>query len=171
MDKSDLKVKFKELVPAALNNEETAKSELIKLTQAPLYKFCLLLGNSREMAEDLCQEVYIKAFRSLTQLKKPESFLSWLYQIAKNLFMDLMRAQKSTTHIIPDEESNESTPEVILQLRQILSQFDMDDRYLILLIELEGQSYKEAADVLKTSEDAVRSKIHRLRQDFLKKLK
>ncbi|MBL7669750.1 MAG: RNA polymerase sigma factor [Bdellovibrionaceae bacterium] len=160
-----------ELVAAALKGEETAKSELIRFTQTPLFKFCVLLGNSRESAEDLCQDVYIKAFRNLDQLKNSEAFLGWLYQIAKNLFLDRKRTEKSTTHLIPDHKSPDSTPESILQLRQILSQFETEDRYLILLIELEGQSYKEAAELISCSEDAVRSRIHRLRHELLKKLK
>lgn len=165
------KSRLLELVTAALQEEETAKSELIRLTQTPLFKFCILLGNSRESAEDLCQDVYIKAFRNLNQLKKPEVFQGWLYQIAKNLFLDLKRLEKPTTHLIPDHESTDSTPETILQLRQILSQFETEDRYLILLIELEGQSYNEAAELISCSEDAIRSRIHRLRQELLKKLK
>lgn len=171
MDNSDIKIRFKELIPGALNDEESAKSELIRITQSKLFKFCMLLGHNRELAEDLCQDVYIKAFRSLTQLKKPEAFLGWLYQIAKNLFMDMKRSQKDTTHNMPDQESLDSTPETILQLQQLLSQFEPEDRYLILLIEMEGQSYKEAAELTQSTEDAVRSKIHRLRQEFLKKLK
>jgi RNA polymerase sigma-70 factor, ECF subfamily len=171
MDKSELKTRFKELVPAALNNEETAKSELIRLTQTALFKFCILLGNNRETAEDLSQDVYIKAFRSLSQLQNAEAFLSWLYQIAKNMFLDLKRSQKPTTHILPEEVSSGSAPEVMYQLQQALSHFDTEDRYLILLIELEEQSYKEAADLLNTTEDAIRSKIHRLRQEFQKKIK
>ncbi len=160
-----------ELVSAALRDEETAKSELIRWTQSPLFKFCILLGTSRESAEDLCQDVYIKAFRNLNQLKKPEAFLGWLYQIAKNLFLDLKRSEKPTTHLVADHESTDSTPETVLQLRQLLSQFDTEDRHLILLIELEGQSYKEAAELISCSEDAVRSRIHRLRHELLKKLK
>lgn len=171
MNKAELKNRFKELIPAALNNEETAKSELIRLTQAGLFKFCVLLGNNRETAEDLCQDVYIKAFRNLSQLQSSESFLSWLFQIAKNMFLDLKRSQKSTTHIIPEEVSSGSAPEVMYQLQQALSRFDTEDRYLILLIELEEQSYKEAAELLNSTEDAVRSRIHRLRQDFQKKIK
>lgn len=170
-DNSAEKSRLIELVAAALQGEETAKSELIRFTQTPLFKFCILLGTSRESAEDLCQDVYVKAFRNLDQLKKPEAFLGWLYQIAKNLFLDLKRSEKPTTHLIPDSESPGSTPETILQLRKILSQFETEDRYLILLIELEGQSYKEAAELISCSEDAVRSRIHRLRHELLKKLK
>lgn len=171
IENSKQKARFIELVAAALRHEETAKSELIRMTQAPLFKFCILLGNSREIAEDLCQDVYIKAFRNLDQLKKPEAFLGWLYQIAKNLFLDHKRSERPTTHLVPDRESTDSTSETIFQLRQLLSQFETEDRYLILLIELEGQSYKEAAELISTSEDAVRSRIHRLRQEIIKKLK
>jgi RNA polymerase sigma-70 factor (ECF subfamily) len=170
MSESDvnLNAKMAALVAAALQGEERARGALIEATQDKLYRFCFMLGRNKEGAEDLCQEVYLKAFRNLAKIKNPEAFQGWLYQIAKNLFIDMKRAKGGEPP--PTEDENASPDmETAMHVREILSQFETEDRALLLLVELEGQSYKEAAETLETTEDAVRSKLHRLRQAFLKK--
>lgn len=174
MENSNLQEKFKGLVRQALDGNESAQSELIDLTQAKLFKFCLLLGHNKELAEDICQEAYIKAFLNLKQLKQSENFQGWLYQIAKNLYFDLKRSssQKETPiEELPDTFAESSDWLLVINVRRVLSQFDLEDRYLILLIELEGYSYQEAAELTGTTEDTVRSKLHRLRKLFIKKFK
>lgn len=162
-----LGTKYAALVGSAQGGDERALAALIELTQDKLFRFCFMLGRNKEGAEDLCQEVYLKAFRSLAKIKNPAAFPSWLYQIAKNLFIDLKRAE--TEPLEPEDESTSPNYETALHVREVLSHFETEDRVLLLLVELEGQSYKEAAETLETTEDAVRSKLHRLRQIFLKK--
>lgn len=162
------------LIDLAKHHDAKAQSELIVLTQQRLFKFCLLLGNNRELAEDLCQEAYIKAFSSLEKLNAPDSFYAWLCQIAKNLFFDHKRKKKEeplSEEAAEKAESTDQQMESVIQVQKVLRTFDPDDRYLLLLVELEGMSYRETAEMLKTTEDAVRSKLHRLRQEFVKKLK
>lgn len=168
-----MKEELKTLVPLALENDQRAQAKIIDLTQNRLFKFCVLLGHNRELAEDLCQEAYIKAFANLKKLDTPESFYPWLCQIAKNLFFDHTRKQKEKLGDGEGDDegsSTESNMEDIIQVQKVLKSFDPADRFMLLMIELEGMSYKETADQLKTTEDAVRSKLHRLRQEFVKKL-
>lgn len=173
----DFKKDLARLVESAKQNETRAQAAIIELTQAKLFKFCVLLGHNRELAEDLCQEAYIKAFNNLHKLNDPESFYSWLCQVAKNLFYDIKRSQKEDLMQSEDadvEDEHESTDpqmESIIQVQRVLKEFEPDDRFILLMIELEGMSYKETADLMKTSEDAIRSKLHRLRQVFIKKIK
>ena len=168
-----MKDQLKELVPLALQQDQRAQSQIITLTQSRLFKFCILLGHNRELAEDLCQEAFIKAFANLSKLDTPESFYPWLCQIAKNLFFDHNRKQKEKLSENENEESGDSSDssmEDIIQVQRVLKEFDPNDRFLLLMVELEGLSYKETGEQLKMSEDAVRSKLHRLRQEFVKKL-
>ncbi len=162
------------LIDLAKHHDTKAQSELIVLTQQRLFKFCVLLGNNRELAEDLCQEAYIKAFNNLEKLNSPDSFYAWLCQIAKNLFFDHKRKRKEEPLNDDAAEMNHGADlqmESVIQVQKVLRTFDPEDRYLLLLVELEGLSYRETAELLKTTEAAVRSKLHRLRQEFVKKLK
>ncbi len=162
------------LIELAKSKDPRAQSELIVLTQQRLFKFCILLGNNRELAEDLCQEAYVKAFNSLARLNSPDSFYPWLCQIAKNLFFDIKRKKAEVLSSNEDQNFEAATAdrqlESIVQVQKVLRTFDPEDRYLLLLVELEGLSYRETAEMLKTTEDAIRSKLHRLRQEFVKKL-
>jgi RNA polymerase sigma factor (sigma-70 family) len=54
----------------------------------------------------------------------------------------------------------------LLAIQQVLSHFEPDDRWLLLMVDLEGQTYKEAAQALRVTEDTVRTRIFRLRQKF-----
>jgi RNA polymerase sigma-70 factor (ECF subfamily) len=152
--------------------ETRAQGELIDLVQARLYKFCLLLSHNREVAEDLSQETLIKCLQNIASLKKSETFVGWMYQIARNLFIDLKRKPGSKDTLSLDDLAHvgvDTNMDLILNVQKVLSQFEADDRFLLLLIELEGCSYKEAGEILHMTEDAVRSKLHRLRSVFVKK--
>lgn len=152
--------------------DDSARQEVILRTQDRLFKFCLLLCHNKELAEDLCQEAFIKAFRNINSMQNPRVFLGWMCQIAKNLFIDHTRSASFKSHVSDASLENMGDhPEMdlILSVQKVLSQFDPEERLLLMLIEMEGHSYKEAGDITGVSEDAVRSKIHRLRSLFIKK--
>jgi RNA polymerase sigma-70 factor (ECF subfamily) len=162
-----------EVVVRLQSGDKQAQGELIDLTQKKLFKFCLLLGNNKELAEDLCQETYIKVIQNISSLKNPDTCLGWIYQIAKNAFVDVKRKPDSKNQILDNDlkdSGSDQKMDLILSVQKVLSQFETDDRLLLLLIELEGYSYKETGDIIGSSEDAVRSKLHRLRTIFIKKM-
>ena len=174
MDRTQAESQLTEVVKKVQAGEANAQGELITLTQERLFKFCLLLGHNRELAEDLCQESFIRAIQNIQKLKNPETFIGWLYQIAKNLFIDTKRSA-ANKEFVSDESVKEvgqaSNMDLILNVQRTLQIFDPDERLLLLLIELEGYSYKEAGDLVGLSEDAVRSKLHRLKGTFIKNFK
>jgi RNA polymerase sigma-70 factor (ECF subfamily) len=159
-------------VVRVLEGDEAAKIALIEQIQDRLYKFCLLTSRNRQLAEDLCQETLIKAFQNLHTLKEPATFVGWVFQIARNLLIDLKR-RPVNKEIQPLEfavgTANSVNHEAIMTVQKVLASFEPDDRLLLLLIELEGYSYKEAGEIVGLSEDAVRSKLHRLKTAFIKK--
>lgn len=181
MKKNDVSTDLSELVLKAKNQDPAAQGALIELTQNRLIKFCILLGSNKELAEDLCQEAYIKAFTSLNKLDSANSFYAWLCQIAKNLFFDHKRKYKEKLQTSEDSTEKDQhlfskgeflSPDLasIIQVQTVLNSFDPEDRFIILMIELEGMTYLETANRLNTTEDTIRSKLHRLRQEFIKKL-
>lgn len=157
-----------EIIKKATQGDPSAQSAIIELTQVRLFKFCILLGHNRELAEDLCQDVYIKAFQNLKKLEKSVSLQSWLSQIAKNLFIDHVRLQTNKMHEpLTLEKADPSSLDEILQVQRTLAQFEPEERFLLILVGLEGSSYSEAAELTGLSEDAVRSKLHRLKSKFV----
>lgn len=163
---------FTALVLKVLEGGEGASAQLIEATQSRLFKFCLLLCRNREVAEDLCQETLLKALQNIKSLKDPNTFLGWIYRIARNLYTDIKRKPGSRDETLDDvaaQAANGADLDVVMNVQKILAKFEPDERLLLLLVELEGCSYKEAGEVLELSEDAVRSKLHRLRGAFIRK--
>jgi|GEM_PF-2319310 RNA polymerase sigma factor, sigma-70 family len=147
------------------------QARIYTAVSARLLRFCRLLSHNREIAEDIAQEAILKSFHRIEHLEKPEQYLSWLYQIAKNSYLDQQR-RLSQFHKITKLHTGESQHaypnEQTLEIKELIRFMNLEDRSLFLLIELEERSYKEVATILNISEDAVRSKLHRLRMSFLK---
>ena len=71
-----------------------AMGYLIEQTQDKLMKFCVYLCRDAHLAQDLCQDAYIKALDKIKKLKEPQKFEIWLFQVTKNLYFDYLRVQK-----------------------------------------------------------------------------
>lgn len=164
----------KRLVEEARAGDAKALRALVEATQSRLYRFCLVLCGDAIRAEDLAQEAYIKAFDNLASLKNPDAFIDWLFRLTRHLFIDQTR---KTSESLLAAEDGDLGPEIPVAasiseayaVHEALSQFEPEDRVLLMLVDLEGYTYAEAAQHLGTSEDAVRSKLFRLRQEFVKK--
>ncbi len=164
------------LAEAACSGDQKAFGLLIEKTQARLFRFTLALCGNRQLAEDLCQEAYLKAFSRLSTLENGKAFLDWLFQITKNQYLDHVRSKASRTVSTEDEPiADESTSSAdfaeALAVHEALSQFEPEDRWLLLLVDLEERTYREAAEQLSITEDAVRTRLFRLRKEFLQKWK
>lgn len=163
------------LVVRARKGDEAAIAELIDAVQDRLFRFLVLLCGNQELARDLCQDTLIQAIDSLDKLKNPEGFGSWLFKTAKSRFLDHVRRPANAagpaleeipeTEFDPDGLSKESS----LHVQQILASLKEEERLVLLLIDLEGRSYEEAAEVIGITENAVRSRLHRARKVFVEK--
>lgn len=161
---SDLAEKIK-------SGDKDAFGRFIELTQNRMLRFTLTLTGERTLAEDLVQEAYVKAYSAMRTLNKNESVLDWLFKIVKNLHLDFVRARKNQ-NVSLDEANLESVcaeeadRAELLAVHRALSQFEPEDRHLLLLVDLEERSYEEAGQILGISEDAVRTRLFRLRKRF-----
>lgn len=165
---------LKDLVAKAAAGDKAAVRELVEATQARLFKFCLVLTGDKSRAEDLSQDAYLKALESLSSLKEHGAFIDWLFRVTKNLYIDQMRRRReqSATPESLNEIAAES-PELaeVIAVHRVLSQFEPQDRFLLVLVDMEDYSYKDASASLGISEDAVRSRLFRLRKEFVEKFK
>jgi RNA polymerase sigma-70 factor (ECF subfamily) len=155
-------------------------------TQHRAYQMAYRLTGSREEAEDLTQDAYLRAYRFFPTFDPHSSFESWFFRILLNRFFDLLRHRLKRKPLsldqsvgseedddsllleIPDETHN---PERILmervmdeQLQTVLATLPEPFRRAVLLCDVEGLSYEEIAQTMGTSEGTVRSRIHRGRQ-------
>lgn len=155
--------------------DERAFEALISQTKDRLFRFLLFLTSDIQLANDLCQDTYLYAFEHIKKLREPLAFPRWLCLIAKNRFLDQRRSPKNRTHY-PIENLDRfgvsqqaEDPVLVIQTQKALSQLEEKDRCVLLLIDLEGYSYAETANIIGVSENAVRSRLHRARMAFHEK--
>lgn len=158
----------------AKKGDETALGMLIELTQGHLFRFSLYLCHDRQRAEDLCQDAYLKTLNRLDSIEEASKLLPWMFQVIKNQFIDYTRSAKSKETSFEDEgdsseivESSTSSPDTTLAVRACLAKLTEDHRLVIVLVDSEGYSYSEAAQLIGITEEALKSRLFRARKEFL----
>ncbi|MCL4367628.1 MAG: RNA polymerase sigma factor [Actinobacteria bacterium] len=132
-----------------------------------------MLG-SRQDAEDITQETFIRAFRSIGQLRDEERLSAWLYSIASHLCLDHLRRRKLITWLpwSGDDGSQERADDSVVDVeetdlvRRSLQELPPKDRACLALRSIEGFSCSEIAEMMKCSEAAVWNRLARARAKF-----
>lgn len=154
-----------EIVKRAQAGDSQAFGELYDHYLGQIYRFVYYKVFSKETAEDLVSDTFMKAFGRLSSYKENRGqFSTWLYQIARNTVIDYYRTQKS--HISIDDTFdipfNERTPEqidVLASLNKVeeyLKKLPARQREIIMMRVWEGQSFKEIASNIGGSESSIK---------------
>jgi len=137
-----------------------------------------MLRNTRmdHMAEDLCQETFYKAYRSLHSFRELEaSFSTWLYTIARNTVLSELRKNRNGNVYLEDSGyepavAAESTPEQALlrsekvtMVREAINNLPEKQRSALILREYDGLDYQEIANILGQTVSSVKSLLFRAR--------
>lgn len=164
------------LVAQARQGDREAFGGLVELFQKRLMRFCVVMVGTAAEAEEICQETFVRAFQEIKNLSDDSQFLNWLFRISKNYFLDqkksaFERLRESSAKDFSELVSDAADLRSLIAIREALSQFETKDRLLLVLIDLEGHSYAEAGEIVGISEDAVRTRLFRLRKAFIEKFK
>ena len=128
-----------------------------------VFSFC----HNRALAEDLVQEAYMRAIRSIDEEK--DSFKFWLFKVCRNLYFDTLRKNKKVEAITSDMPSNESLVDDVIQkdeyraLYKAISLLKDDFREIVRLYYFDSMSVKEIASIVDESVDNVKIKLYRAR--------
>ena len=128
-----------------------------------VFSFC----HNRALAEDLVQEAYMRAIRSIDEEK--DSFKFWLFEVCRNLYFDTLRKNKKVEAITSDMPSNESLVDDVIQkdeyraLYKAISLLKDDFREIVRLYYFDSMSVKEIASIVDESVDNVKIKLYRAR--------
>lgn len=159
-------------VESAREGNQEAQGRLIRETQDRLYRFCYFLCGDPNLANDLCQDSYVYALENLSKLRDPDAFRGWLFTVARHKFIDYRRSPRNQPYDpvdspkLPASLTNDEDRTLTIQIHKTLSRLTDEDREAILLIDLEQNSYEEAAKMIGISENALRSRLHRARKAF-----
>jgi len=150
-----------------------------------LYRSALRLTRSVTDAEDLLQDTYLKAFKYYERFSEGTNFKAWLFKIMKNTFINNYRRKKVTPPQVDIDEVQEglndgfsdrlgegmADPETELMAVEVdrdvaaaLKSLPHDYKMVVLLSDIQGYSYKEAAEILGVPVGTVMSRLYRARR-------
>src|SRR5215204_7058287 len=93
-----------ELVARAQGGDQESFNQLVVRWERPIYALAYRVIGREEDARDVCQETFLRAFRSINGFRGQAKFSSWLYRIALNLCRDWMRRERRTGFVQPPED-------------------------------------------------------------------
>lgn len=139
--------------------------------------------NDTLTCEDLVQNIFMKLFQNLTNIKNKESIKYWLYTTARNEIYGHYRRKKLVSEKISNEDlkeleelSNENIEQIFEQkeLRSLiiaeLEKLPIEQKDVFLLKEYGGLSYKEIAKLSEIDENLVKARLYKVRQKLIKRL-
>jgi RNA polymerase sigma-70 factor (ECF subfamily) len=183
-------------VGRARDGDQDAFRELVERTQDRIHRLTMrVLRCDSSTAEDLCQEIYLRAYRGLPRFDGAVRFGTWLHTIAMNACISEYRRRRtlkrgsrrtvsidapigegSDLHIDPpshdvDPRARADQREFAEAVRFAVAELPEEFRHAVLLRDMQGLSYEEIGEVLGVPPGTVRSRIHRgrlLLQDILR---
>lgn len=163
-----------------LNGDTNAFSVLVNRYKNMVFTLCLKLVKSREEAEDLSQECFIKVYKSLGSFKKEARFSTWLYTIAYHTCLDRIKKIKKERSIVNMDSFTENEIESLQYnmdsleekerkelVKECLDLLNEEERWMLTLFYLEEQSIKEIALIMGISETNSKVKIFRSRKKLV----
>lgn len=161
-----------ELALAAGRGDKAALTEFIELTHDDVWRLLAHLAG-REQADDLTQETYLKVLGALPRFAARSSARTWLLSIARRTWVDsvrhdVARPQKASSDYEHFESptSDETWSEVI-DARMLIDALPEERREALILTQVLGYSYEEAAKIAGVRIGTIRSRVARARRDLL----
>ena len=182
-----------ELVERFKGGDRRAFNEITRRYQHKIYGICLRWLGHEQVAAEVAQDVFVSAFRALGRFRGDSKLSTWLYRIAinhcKNRKMyqrrrhtekhesldkplgdeeDSRRRELPSDGPLPDSGIHRSEAQHLLQ--QALEKLDEEQRFIIVLRDMEDRSYEEIAELLNLPRGTVKSRLHRARSQLARHL-
>lgn len=162
------------LVARAAGGCRRAAEALIVLHRQRVARFVIALTRDEAHYEDLCQTIFVKMVLGLPRLRERERFEPWLFQIARNVCRDHLRARLGWRRLFVPYESGhdaaaalpETQPDASRSVQEHIQLLPEAQRTLLRLSLDGGRSYEEMAELTRSSVAAVKSRLHRARQNL-----
>ena len=157
------------LVRAAASGDLAAFDALVRLYQQPVWRFLCHLVRDPALAEDLSQETFLRAYRKLDGFAHQSRFSTWLFQIARNAGIDALRRRERDTRLLSVVPIPGDRPSPVggAELDAGIAALSPKLREAVLVVEVLGYRYREAAVILGVPEGTVKSRVHAAREQLV----
>jgi RNA polymerase sigma-70 factor (ECF subfamily) len=168
-----------ELLDRAQSGDAAAYGELIRRNQDYIYNAVVHMVGSGPDAEDLAQDVFVKAFKAIERFRRQSKFSTWLYGIMLNTVRNYWRRRRTIysldaggdeDHSAPDPEAEADGPARLAQrrervraVRQAIGRMSEDMREILVLRDIQGLTYEELQETLDLPAGTVKSRLYRAR--------
>jgi RNA polymerase sigma-70 factor, ECF subfamily len=164
-----------EIVDRARSGDLIAFASLIRDAQADVWRFAYHLTRNRAMADDVTQEAFLRAFRSIRAYRGQSKFSSWILRIARNCAIDAYRRTQREAPMPAEATeravaSQTGASDERLRIEAAIRQLPLDLREPFVVIEVLGFTYLEASTVLGVKVGTVKSRMFRARAALVRAL-
>lgn len=173
------------LIARSLRQDPDAFGQLVERYATVIVNLAYRMVGDRTEAEDLAQETFVAAFKSLPTFRAESKFSTWLYRIAANKCKDWLRAKRpgqsvrdvDVEDVLDDRVVEERTPERLLSQQQVAAQLDRAIQRLpplyreaFVLKHIEGLSYEEMQEILNVNADTLKMRVYKGRLQLSREL-
>jgi len=174
-----------ELINRTLTGDERAFGLLVDKYKKRIYYLALRMTHNHDVADELAQESFVRAYQALNRFKRGLSFYTWIYKICLNLTINFIKREKFT--VSTDDFEETTLPDSLItydsQLEQIISseqaavvrmeleKIPSEQKAAFLLKTYEDLSYEQIAEIMECSIGTVMSRLYRARAKLRKALK
>ncbi|MGQ9632264.1 MAG: RNA polymerase sigma factor [bacterium] len=159
------------LVAMCQSGNMGAFEELVRRYQRRIYNLVCRTMGSTEGSEDIAQEVFLKAYKSIGKFKGRSNFYTWLFRIAINTCIDEMRKRQRKAQTLELSEAADCGEDprgedIRGRLSAALASLSPGHRMILTLREVEGFSYGEIAEIIGCRVGTVKSRLSRAREEL-----
>ncbi|QDT03350.1 ECF RNA polymerase sigma factor SigW [Rubripirellula lacrimiformis] len=169
-----------QLIDRALDGDRDAFTELVQVNQDRLFASMLQVTGSPDEAEEVVQEAFIRAFMKLDTFQRNSQFFTWLYRIAFNSALSRRRRKRARVSLdqcrensgLEITDSGDAVDEPMLRrervamVRQAMKTLTDEHRSILVLREMDENTYEDIAEILEISIGTVRSRLSRARNQL-----
>lgn len=173
-----------EIISLVLSGQHQHFADLVKRYQNFVFTITLRYTDSREDAEEISQDIFVKAYKSLADFRGASKFSTWLYTIVTTTCITFLRKKKLQTHSLDNEKVFEVADSVDSGMRanqveqksrtnmvnEAIKMLNPDDAKMITLFYKGEQSLDEISQILGIEPNAAKVRLHRARQRLKEKM-
>ena len=173
-----------DIISAVLNGNQQAYAQIVDRYQGFVFTLVLRYIKNREDAEEVAQDIFVKAYRALADFKGTAKFSTWLYTIVTTTCISFLRKKKLETHSLDNEkvfeaaESKDSGMNAnqieqkskLAMVHNAIAMLSADDAEIVTLFYKGEQSLEEIAQILGIEANAVKVRLHRARTRLKEKM-
>lgn len=182
--REDLHLEDKDILSIYKINKKEGLDVIVHKYKDPLYKFSLHLCKSRQEAEDLFQDTWIKVFRNLEKYDENKNLKTWIFTICINSYKDKYRKNKRWLNIIKDYFNNDEKEKEVINigseenlpeeemvknfekamLKEAVESLKEEYKLPVILYYFQELSYKDISEVLSIPEGTIKSRLNKARK-------